>query len=233
MQGFAVANSKRNKDFHALFKSVPEDDYLIEDYSAALQREILLQGRLYISEGHICFASNILGWVTNLVMSFDEIIAVEKKATAVIFQNGIFIQTLQTKASFASLLSRDTTYDLIIAIWRTNHPNLRSLVGNDPIDGNGTGDRTVKIESPTEQDGSASDEVYDEDEEDDEDDDEEDINTSIAEAPVISAAVSEAGEVTTSNEFNEKGYVHRERRTGKFSRRIPLPSGTQVCLFLI
>ena len=31
--GFAVANKKRNKDFHQLFKSVPEDDYLIEDYS--------------------------------------------------------------------------------------------------------------------------------------------------------------------------------------------------------
>lgn len=28
--GFAVASSKRNSDFHALFHSVPEDDYLIE-----------------------------------------------------------------------------------------------------------------------------------------------------------------------------------------------------------
>ncbi|KAI7618673.1 hypothetical protein KC319_g19088, partial [Hortaea werneckii] len=46
MTGFAVASSKRNKDFHALFRSVPEDDYLIEDYSAALQRDILLHGRL-------------------------------------------------------------------------------------------------------------------------------------------------------------------------------------------
>ena len=38
------------------------------------------------------------------------------------------------------------------------------------------------------------------------------------------------GEVTTSNELNENGYVHRERRTGKFSRRIPLPAGTSVSL---
>lgn len=51
--GFAVANTKRNRDFHQLFRSVPEDDYLVEDYSAALQRDILLQGRLYVSEGHI------------------------------------------------------------------------------------------------------------------------------------------------------------------------------------
>ncbi|KAK3092176.1 hypothetical protein LTR53_019700, partial [Teratosphaeriaceae sp. CCFEE 6253] len=73
LTGFAVASSKRNKDFHQLFRSVPEDDYLIEDYSAALQKDILLHGRLYVSEGHVCFSSNILGWVTNLVISFDEI----------------------------------------------------------------------------------------------------------------------------------------------------------------
>ena len=32
--GFAVASSKRNADFHALFSSVPEDDYLIEGEAA-------------------------------------------------------------------------------------------------------------------------------------------------------------------------------------------------------
>ena len=39
-----------------------------------------------------------------------------------------------------------------------------------------------------------------------------------------------SGEVTTSNESNENGYVHRERRTGRFSRRVPLPTGTKVSL---
>jgi hypothetical protein len=95
---FAFASPKRNKDFHNQFKSVPEDDLLIEDYSAALQREILLQGRLYISEGHICFWSNIFGYVTALVMSLDEVISVEKRSTAMIFQNGIAIQTMHAKA---------------------------------------------------------------------------------------------------------------------------------------
>ncbi|RJE16664.1 GRAM domain protein, partial [Aspergillus sclerotialis] len=60
LTGFAVASKKRNRDFHQLFRSVPEDDYLIEDYSCALQREIILAGRIYVSEGHICFSSNIL-----------------------------------------------------------------------------------------------------------------------------------------------------------------------------
>jgi hypothetical protein len=38
LTGFAVASKKRNRDFHQLFRSVPDDDYLIEDYSCALQR---------------------------------------------------------------------------------------------------------------------------------------------------------------------------------------------------
>lgn len=36
------------------------------DYGCALQREILVQGRIYISENHICFHANIFGWVTDV-----------------------------------------------------------------------------------------------------------------------------------------------------------------------
>ncbi|QDS74799.1 hypothetical protein FKW77_002170 [Venturia effusa] len=190
LTGFAVANAKRNRDFHNLFRSVPDDDYLIEDYSAALQREILLHGRLYISEGHICFSSNILGWVTNLVMSFDEVISVEKKSTAMIFQNGIVIQTLQARNVFASLLSRDLTYDLIISIWKISHPHLKSSLNGAPVDGIGTGDKTEKAGSGNE-DGSASEEIYDEDEEDDDEGD-----GSFMDAAEVSTIGSEVGDAT-------------------------------------
>ncbi|OLL25898.1 putative membrane protein [Neolecta irregularis DAH-3] len=121
--GFAVATAKRNREFHAMFRSVPPEDYLIEDYGCALQREILVHGRMYVSEGHICFNSNIFGWVTNLVIAFSEIVAIDKKSTAVIFPNAITITTLQqNRHIFASFISRDTTYDLIIKIWRISHP---------------------------------------------------------------------------------------------------------------
>jgi hypothetical protein len=169
--GFAVASPKRNRDFHNLFKSVPEDDYLIEDYSAALQKEILLQGRLYVSEGHLCFSSNILGWVTNLVISFDEVVSVEKKSTAMLFPNGMVIQTLHARNIFASFLSRDATYDLIVGIWKISHPNLKSSLNGVTLDGSaGTGDKTEKAESITDE-GSiqdSDDEVYDEDAEEEE-----------------------------------------------------------------
>ncbi|KAL8709894.1 MAG: hypothetical protein Q9225_007387 [Loekoesia sp. 1 TL-2023] len=171
LTGFAVASKKRNKDFHQTFRSVPEDDYLIEDYSCALQREILLAGRLYVSEGHICFSSNILGWVTMLVISFDEIVSVEKESTAVVFPNAIAIQTLQARHTFRSLLSREATYELLIGIWKLSHPNLKSSLNGARLDAGGTGDKTEKVEPSGSDDGSEGseeEEVYDEDEEEDE-----------------------------------------------------------------
>ena len=168
--GFAAAASKRNREFHQVFKSVPEEDYLIDDYSAALQKEILLHGRMYVSEGHICFSSNILGWVTNLVINFDEIVSVEKKSTAVIFPNAIIIQTLHARNVFASFLSRDTTYELIIGIWKSGHPNLKSSLNGVVVEGNATGDKTMKADSINSEalsEEGTEDEIYDEDVEED------------------------------------------------------------------
>ncbi|KAL1888343.1 hypothetical protein Sste5346_009623 [Sporothrix stenoceras] len=180
LTGFAVASKKRNRDFHSFFKSVPDDDYLIEDYSCALQREILAHGRLYVSEGHLCFSSNILGWVTTLVMSFDEIVSVEKRSTALVFKNGLMISTLHAKHIFASFASRDSTYDLIVKIWKLGHPSLQSSLNGVRIDETG-GDKTEKIDegdedastgsrsdSESEEDSDEdSNDVYDEDAEDD------------------------------------------------------------------
>ncbi|KAL2065227.1 hypothetical protein VTL71DRAFT_2896 [Oculimacula yallundae] len=177
--GFAVASKKRNRDFHQLFRSVPDDDYLIEDYSCALQREILAHGRLYVSEGHLCFSSNIFGWVTTLVMSFDEIVSVEKRSTALLFKNGLMISTLHAKNVFASFTSRDSTYDLIVGIWKLGHPSLRSSLNGVRIEETGGGDKTEKDDGnppPGSQSGSESGSEEDEDGDDvyDEDDDDED-----------------------------------------------------------
>lgn len=175
LTGFAVASKKRNRDFHQLFRSVPEDDYLIEDYSCALQRDIILAGRIYVSEGHICFSSNILGWITTLVISFDEVVSIEKETTAMVFPNAIAIQTLHARHTFRSLLSREATYDLLIGIWKISHPSLESSENGVKLVNGGTGTKTEKVEPSESDDGSDGsdddEEVYDEDEEDDDDDD--------------------------------------------------------------
>lgn len=114
---YRFSTDERNNDFHKVFKSVPQDDRLLDDFSCALSREFLFQGRIYISRGHICFNSNLLGWVTNLVISLKEVILIEKTSTAGLFPNGIAIETHLGKHQFASFISRDTTFDFIKAVW--------------------------------------------------------------------------------------------------------------------
>lgn len=72
---------------------------------------------MYLSSNYICFNSNILGWVTNLVIPLQEVIQVEKKSTAVLFPNGMIIRTLHHRYVFATFLSRDTTFNLITNVW--------------------------------------------------------------------------------------------------------------------
>ena len=171
LTNFAVAPKQRNRAFHQLFRSVPEDDYLIEDYSCALQRDILLAGRIYISEGHICFSSNILGWVTTLVISFEEVVSFEKETTAMVFPNAIAIQTLHARHTFRSLLSREATFDLLIGIWKASHPAAfqKSINGKQmEQEAQENAEKTAEAEGDGETDvGSEDDEVYDEDEDGD------------------------------------------------------------------
>ncbi|ORZ16415.1 hypothetical protein BCR42DRAFT_491458 [Absidia repens] len=142
-----LANEKRNKEFHALFKSVPLDDNLIEDYGCALQKDILLQGRIYISQRHLCFNANIFGWITNLVIAFTDIVEIEKRTTAIFIPNAILISTNQSKHFFASFLSREHAYEQMVTIWRQAQLRASSITINNSLkkssdDGNTDDDDT-------------------------------------------------------------------------------------------
>ncbi|KAL3232752.1 Membrane-anchored lipid-binding protein YSP2 [Nakaseomyces bracarensis] len=119
LQGIEYSNEKKNAEFHNIFKDagVTPNERLIIDHSCALSRDILLQGRMYISDQHIGFNSNILGFVSTVFIPFKEIVQIEKKTTAGIFPNGIVIDTLHSKYIFASFISRDSTFNLITDVW--------------------------------------------------------------------------------------------------------------------
>ncbi|WVQ70710.1 hypothetical protein IAR50_000232 [Cryptococcus sp. DSM 104548] len=121
--GYAVASNRRNADFHQVFPSVDEGDYLIDDYGCAYAKDILVQGRAYISENYICFHANIFGWTTDLVIPFTEIKSIEKKMTALVIPNAIGVNTATARYTFASFISRDTVYDVMMNIWRLCNPN--------------------------------------------------------------------------------------------------------------
>lgn len=116
---FRYATIKRNIDFHNNFHSLDLTDRLVDDFACALSREILLQGRIYLSESYICFNSNLLGWVTNLVIQLEEVVKIEKRSTAGLFPNAISIETVDgTLHTFASFLSRDQTHELMLTLWK-------------------------------------------------------------------------------------------------------------------
>uniref|UniRef100_A0A8C9PK49 GRAM domain containing 1A n=1 Tax=Spermophilus dauricus TaxID=99837 RepID=A0A8C9PK49_SPEDA len=88
---------QRNEDFRKLFSKLPEAERLIVDYSCALQREILLQGRLYLSENWICFYSNIFRWETTISIQLKEVTCLKKEKTAKLIPNAIQICTESEK----------------------------------------------------------------------------------------------------------------------------------------
>ncbi|BGP17824.1 hypothetical protein JCM10213v2_005866 [Rhodosporidiobolus nylandii] len=108
--------------FHSLFRDIPQDEELIEDYRCALVRDILVQGKLYVSETFLSFRANILGWETSLQLPWSEIVSIEKAYTAKVFPNAIEVRTLHATHTFSSLVARDASYALIVAIWKHVHP---------------------------------------------------------------------------------------------------------------
>ncbi|KAI9474226.1 MAG: hypothetical protein EXX96DRAFT_331145 [Benjaminiella poitrasii] len=115
------AEERRNAEFHSLFQSVPDQDRLIEEYNCAMFKDIAIQGKLYISENHLCFNAKFFGWITNLVIEFENIQCIEKKTMALIVPNGIQITTkTDTKYVFASFMNRDLTFDQIYQAWQSS-----------------------------------------------------------------------------------------------------------------
>ncbi|CAH00404.1 Lam6p [Kluyveromyces lactis] len=116
---YRFASDKRNNDFHQLFPKVPASERLLDDFSSALNREFLIQGRVYITPMRVCFNSNLLGWVTSLEIDIKDIVSLEKTSTAGLFPNGICIHLPTEKHYFASFISRDTTFKFLEIIWHT------------------------------------------------------------------------------------------------------------------
>ncbi|GAV49865.1 hypothetical protein ZYGR_0R01080 [Zygosaccharomyces rouxii] len=114
---FHYAVMERNAEFHTLFKDVSKDDRLLDDFSCSLSREFLYQGRMYISESHVCFYSSLLGWIAKVVIPFKDITFIEKTSTAGLFQNAVSIETATGKTQFNGFISRDIAFTLLKEVW--------------------------------------------------------------------------------------------------------------------
>ncbi|PFH34168.1 hypothetical protein BESB_073200 [Besnoitia besnoiti] len=88
-------------------------EFVLQSYSCALSKRILLQGRLYVTQNTLAFFSffnetTIFGLETVLIMKMKEIVAIRKKVNAFFFDNSIEIElTGDRRHFFATFLNRD------------------------------------------------------------------------------------------------------------------------------
>ncbi|XP_043368056.1 protein Aster-C isoform X3 [Dermochelys coriacea] len=108
----------RSEEFKRQFSHLPDLERLIVDYACALQKDILLQGRLYLSENWLCFHSNIFRWETTISIALKDITFVTKEKTARLIPNAIQIVTEGEKFFFTSFSARDRSYLSIFRLWQ-------------------------------------------------------------------------------------------------------------------
>ncbi|XP_019372387.1 PREDICTED: GRAM domain-containing protein 3 isoform X2 [Gavialis gangeticus] len=120
---------KSNAHFHKLFLEVATEEQLKQSFTCALQKEILYQGKLYVSENWIGFHSKVFGKDTKISIPVVSVTLIKKTKTALLVPNALIIATVTERYIFVSLLSRDRTYKLLKSVCR--HLEGTS-VGNSP-----------------------------------------------------------------------------------------------------
>ncbi|KAM6426284.1 GRAM domain-containing protein 2A isoform 2-T2 [Liasis olivaceus] len=109
-----TALNKYNSQYHKLFKDIPTEESVLKVCSCALQRDILIQGRLYISPNWLCFYANLFGKDIKVVIPVVSVQLIKKHKTARLLPNGLAITTnASRKYIFVSLISRDSVYDVL------------------------------------------------------------------------------------------------------------------------
>ena len=130
------------KKFYSRFPQVPEEEQVIhgnldfnlfnfiykklECHCALNQKGLLFQGKMYITHFRICFYSNILGTIKQVVIPFEDVEDVVKKNLSVI-PHGILIRSHVQEFFFSSFLRRDFTFDELSRYWNHTESHFQSI----------------------------------------------------------------------------------------------------------
>ena len=100
-----------------LFK-LPESEVFVEEYLCALYKKILLQGRMYVFQNHVCFYSNVFGYTKVKTIALKDVTIVNRAYTAQVVFNAIEIVHKGKCEFFTSFIFPDRTYKTITRAWR-------------------------------------------------------------------------------------------------------------------
>ena len=107
--------------------SLPAGTVVLNTYSCALQKKILLQGTMYLTPAHICFrsvfnASTLVGRDTIVVIPIKDIVRLEKR-NIVFFPTGIAVIMRETEIVFGSFMKRDAVITAIEVMMNSGNPD--------------------------------------------------------------------------------------------------------------
>ncbi|XP_074650968.1 uncharacterized protein LOC141905819 isoform X2 [Tubulanus polymorphus] len=131
-----IMNKHRAHDkFHKLFRNVPEDEEVIKQFSCAYFADILLQGSLYITQNWFCFHSKIVGKKKIIEIPIEKVVDITREKTAFIIPNAIGVVTDTDKYVFGSLISRDSTFRIMLNLWRKHNgcQDIESFSGTESL----------------------------------------------------------------------------------------------------
>ncbi|KAM3939208.1 GRAM domain-containing protein 2A-like isoform 2-T2 [Leptodactylus fuscus] len=108
---------KHNLTFHKIFREVSEDEDLKDSFTCALQREVLYQGRLYISSNYLGFFCSMLRKEIKVLIPVSSVIIVKKANTALLVPNALSVRTTEgDKYLFGSLRNREMCYHAVRSV---------------------------------------------------------------------------------------------------------------------
>lgn len=58
-----------------------------EDYSCAIQKDILVHGRLYVSQNYLCFHANIIVYETRFILRWKDVTSISELKFDFIYWN--------------------------------------------------------------------------------------------------------------------------------------------------
>lgn len=123
--------SKANAQYHKLFKEVSKEELLRQSYTCALQRDILYQGKMFVSDNWICFHSKVFGRDTKIAIPVMSVTFLKKTKTALLVPNALVIEAANEQHVFVSFLSRNTTFKLLKSI--CNHLEVDKVCSSPAI----------------------------------------------------------------------------------------------------
>ena len=114
------ASESKNSNFRLKF-GLPDSQYIDDEFSCAISKDILLHGRMYIAPLYLCFYSKIFSHRTMEVIPFQYVTAIEKKNTSLFIPDAIEVTANRNghkeKYFFASFQKREEAVLKLRQLW--------------------------------------------------------------------------------------------------------------------